>query len=135
MGVNSLNLPTEKASIEFHQKQRGFADRYIQFPNRYQFANSWAVWYPYRGVAKAIQVGGINENASTTPSTSLKICHYPFTTPILIDLKEISSSILAKLRGQLLLLAPSSHPNDPLHPFLATSLVLCILIKILKCVL
>ena len=43
-----------------------------------------------RGVARAVKVGATNEGSLATPSTSLKICHYPLPTTIF-------SSILRKL--------------------------------------
>ena len=51
-------------------------------PHTVDYPNICGLCFAIRGVARAVKVEGINENSLATPSSSLKICHYPLSIPV-----------------------------------------------------
>ena len=70
---NSHGLAVGKNST-YQDNSGGSIQRHVTFQSTY--------FKRIRGVTRAKKVGSINEKFLATPSNSLKICCYPFPTPI-----------------------------------------------------
>ena len=72
-----LNLDNLKSVLResVHCSAQSNRNRVQKYKEQFKKANC------IKGVTRAIKVGGINENYLATPSSSLKICHYPLPIP------------------------------------------------------